>query len=102
MRPWVVNTSPLLFLSKLDRLDLLKNGPAEVLVPSAVIEEIREQPDDASRRIEEAVGSWLRIERVRDPRVVEVLLTEVDLGHGGSESAAPWGAGEVAPGYPGR
>jgi uncharacterized protein len=80
MRPWVVNTSPLLFLSKLDRLDLLKTSSAEVLVPPAVVEEIQEQPDDASRRIEEALSSWLHIEPVQDRRVVEVLLTEVDAG----------------------
>lgn len=33
MRLWVVDTSPLIFLAKLDRLDLLKRGADQIVVP---------------------------------------------------------------------
>jgi predicted nucleic acid-binding protein len=47
MRIWVVDTSPLIFLAKLNRLDLLKKA-GRVLVPMAVLREIQEYPDEAA------------------------------------------------------
>ena len=45
MTRWVVDTSPLIFLAKLDRLDLLRKGADEILAPPAVIEEVRAHPE---------------------------------------------------------
>jgi hypothetical protein len=86
MTRWVVNTSPLIFLAKLDRLDLLRIGADEVLVPPAVLEEAQKYPDEAKRKIEEAASSWLKVTPVRDRGVVEVLLA--DLGPGEAEAIA--------------
>jgi predicted nucleic acid-binding protein len=80
MSRWVVDTSPLIFLAKLDRLDLLQRAAEEVFVPPAVVQEVRQYPDKASLKIEEALGSWLRVERVRELRTVEVLLADLDPG----------------------
>jgi uncharacterized protein len=80
MRPWVVDTSPLIFLAKLDRLDLLRKSASEVLIPEAVLREVKEQPDEGSRRIEKAVESWLQVRLVEDLRVVEVLRADLDWG----------------------
>jgi len=35
MRLWVVDTSPLIFLAKLDRLDLLQRGTDQIVAPPA-------------------------------------------------------------------
>ncbi|HEY3567256.1 MAG TPA: DUF3368 domain-containing protein [Thermoanaerobaculia bacterium] len=80
MSRWVVDTSPLIFLAKLDRLDLLRKSADELLVPATVVEEIRAYPDDASQKVEEALGSWLREEAVEARRIVDVLLADLDLG----------------------
>jgi predicted nucleic acid-binding protein len=80
MSRWVVDTSPLIFLAKLDRLDLLRKSAEEVLVPAAVIEEVRAYPDEASRKIEDALGSWLREAKVEGRQVVDVLLADLDFG----------------------
>ncbi|MEO7420539.1 MAG: DUF3368 domain-containing protein [Thermoanaerobaculia bacterium] len=80
MSRWVVDTSPLIFLAKLDRLDLLRRSADEVLVPAAVIEEVRAYPDEASRKIEDALGSWLREAKVEGRQVVDVLLADLDFG----------------------
>jgi uncharacterized protein len=80
MSRWIVDTSPLIFLAKLDRLDLLRKSADELLVPAAVVEEVRAYPDDAGQKIEEALDSWLREERVGARRVVDVLLVDLDLG----------------------
>jgi predicted nucleic acid-binding protein len=36
MSRWIADTSPLIFLAKLDRLDLLRKSADEILVPAAV------------------------------------------------------------------
>lgn len=41
MRLWVVDTSPLIFLAKLDRLDLLKRGADQIVAPPAVFGEVQ-------------------------------------------------------------
>ena len=79
MSLWVVDTSPLIFLAKLDRLELLRGGADEILVPRAVLGEIQEYRDEARRRIEEALV-WLTVTPVREHQVVEVLLADLDLG----------------------
>jgi predicted nucleic acid-binding protein len=80
MSRWVVDTSPLIFLAKLDRLDLLRNSADEILVPAAVVEEVWAYPDDASRKIQDALGSWLREEKVERRQIVDVLLADLDFG----------------------
>jgi predicted nucleic acid-binding protein len=80
MSRWVVDTSPLIFLAKLDRLDLLRTSADEILVPAAVITEIRAYPDDACQKVEDALASWLREEKVGVRRIVDVLLADLDLG----------------------
>ncbi len=51
MSCWVVNTSPLIYLAQLDRLDLLRRGADEILVPPTVLEELGAKPDPSSFRI---------------------------------------------------
>lgn len=84
MTRWVVDTSPLIFLAKLDRLDLLRKGADEILAPPAVIDEIRSHPDDASRQIAKAVSSWLTVMQVEDRGTLEMLRG--DLGSGEAEA----------------
>ena len=71
MSRWVVNTSPLIYLAHLDRLELIRQGADEVLIPPAVLRELRAKPDTSIARIEEAHQSWLRVEAPRDHQVVE-------------------------------
>lgn len=65
MTRWVVDASPLVFLAKLDRLDLLRRSANELYAPPQVLEEIRAQPDSSTGAIERAVEGWLRIEPPR-------------------------------------
>jgi uncharacterized protein len=86
MSLWVVDTSPLIFLAKLNRLDLLEKGADHVVAPQAVLQEVSEQPDSASEEIEAATRSWLNVRTVKDRRLVDVLMA--DLGAGESEVIA--------------
>lgn len=80
MRLWVVDTSPLIFLAKLDRLDLLRRGAEQIVVPPAVFREIDEYPDSASESIDKAKTSWLSMRAVEDRRLVDVLMADLDAG----------------------
>jgi uncharacterized protein len=83
MSVWVVDTSPLIFLSKLDRLDLLRASGQAICVPPAVLREITGQDDGAAHQVEEARKSWLETHSVQDERLLRVL--KADLGDGEAE-----------------
>lgn len=87
----VVNTAPLIFLAKLDRLELLRLGADNVFVPEAVIAELNAKPDETNVRVEKCLGSWLHQKTLADPSrkklvpdfgkgEVEVFLLADELG----------------------
>jgi predicted nucleic acid-binding protein len=80
MSLWVVDTSPLIFLSKLQHLDLLRASADEIFAPPSVLSEVRQQADSASQEIEEASTRWLKIEPLENREVVEILSAALDLG----------------------
>lgn len=80
MRIWVSDTSPLLFLAKLDRLDLLEQTIGQITAPDAVFREIQQRRDLASQKIEDARQSWLKARTVTDTALVEVLQADLDKG----------------------
>ena len=55
MSVWVVDASPLIFLAKLDRLDLLIKGASQILIPPTVLNEVQAHSDAATLRIENAL-----------------------------------------------
>jgi predicted nucleic acid-binding protein len=73
----VVNASPLIVLSKLGRLDLLREPQPdiEVVTPRAVLDEVlRGKPEDpAVTLVPQAVADWLRV--LPTPPVPGVLRT---------------------------
>ncbi|MBU0703026.1 MAG: DUF3368 domain-containing protein [Chloroflexi bacterium] len=80
MTTWVVDTDPLIFLAKLDHLDLLRYGADTVCIPQAVLAEVQTKPDKAARAIKEACQTWLSVQKVSDQRTVEILLAALDRG----------------------
>lgn len=45
MTRWVVDASPLIFLAKLDRLELLRRGATEIYAPPQVLAEVKAWAD---------------------------------------------------------
>ncbi len=80
MTLWVTDASPLIFLAKLGRLDVLHRSAERLYLPCAVLNEIRAKPDEATRDIEIAVCSWLSVHEVANRPAVELLLANLDLG----------------------
>ncbi|MBN1659186.1 MAG: DUF3368 domain-containing protein [Anaerolineae bacterium] len=80
LRVWVVDTGPLIFLSKLGHLDLLKGAADTIYAAQAVLDEIHAKPDEAAQAIDLACQPWLTIEQVTNHQAVEILLADLGLG----------------------
>jgi predicted nucleic acid-binding protein len=55
----VSNTSPLIVLAKIHRLDLLRVLHAQILIPEAVLEEVRAKPGPETDEVQSSVGRFL-------------------------------------------
>lgn len=75
----VVDTGPLLFLSKIHRLSILEKI-GEILVPGGVISEIKRKQDDALTAVIKASEDWLKVCTVKDKNLFDVLTKELDDG----------------------
>lgn len=88
----VVNTAPLIFLSKIKRLELLRLGADVVYAPLEVLNELKAVEDDARTAVQEMLGGWLlekscsqqnllAISRqALDPGEAEVVALALELG----------------------
>lgn len=78
----VSNTSPIMNLAVLGLLDLLRQQFREVIVPDAVIEELRLDTDfPGTENIRRAISEgWLHEEKVENQQVVLALRRELDNG----------------------
>lgn len=80
MSIWVVNTSPLVFLGNLGRLELLRHEGREVCIPRAVAEEIAAKPDAAAQAVQDACTAWLRVRQVVDDTAVTLVQATLHTG----------------------
>ena len=80
MSAWVVDAGPLIFLAKLDRLDLLLNFGEQIYIPHSVMSEIRAKDDEACSILEQASATWLQVREVKERESVDLLLADMDLG----------------------
>lgn len=76
----VSNTSPIFYLSTIGQLDLLRQLYDEILVPTAVFNEITSVGNtDASARIVPTLN-WIKTQLVVDQEFVNTLRVELDPG----------------------
>ena len=78
----ISNTSPILNLAIIGRLDLLRRQFGEILIPQAVFEELRTDENlPGSQSMREAVRKgWIRVQTVIGQPLVQVLRRELDKG----------------------
>ncbi|HEY5869364.1 MAG TPA: DUF3368 domain-containing protein [Candidatus Tectomicrobia bacterium] len=80
MSIWVANTSPLVFLGNLGRLELLRHEGREVYIPRAVAEEIAEKPDAASQAVQTAWATWMQVRHITDQTAMTLVQTALHKG----------------------
>lgn len=79
----VSNSSPLIALSRIGKLNILKSLYKKLLIPQAVAEEIS---SDLTKKINLNTLSWIKIKSLNQPLSVAIL--SVSLGRGESETMA--------------
>jgi len=77
----VVNTGPLVFLSKIDRLSILRKL-GNIYVPKKVMAEVQFKKDDVAEAVMKATNDWLKIKTAKDIDLLNVLSKELDGGEG--------------------
>jgi len=82
---WVINASPLILFSRIDRLDLIERLAPAILIPHAVIDEVRGGHD--KDRTAAAALKWAERYRVEDVTLV-ASIEHWDLGLGESQVIA--------------
>jgi predicted nucleic acid-binding protein len=76
----VSNTSPIFYLSTIGQLDLLRQLYAEIVIPTAVFNEITHVGNtDASARVVPTL-SWIKTQSATDQEFVNTLRAELDPG----------------------
>lgn len=76
----VVNTAPLIFLAKLGKLELLRLGATAVYAPTAVLDELHAQPDEAFLAVQPLLRSWLIERNCSRPDLLAVTIQALDPG----------------------
>jgi len=83
----VSNSSPLILYARIGRLDLLREVFSEVIIPTAVHEEIVTQGAGRPGAAELAVASWITWLPLANQAIAESLLLELDQDEAESEAA---------------
>jgi predicted nucleic acid-binding protein len=80
--PVISNTSPILNLSIIHRLDLFRRQFDQVLIPHAVLTELQPESELAgTAATREAVrAGWIRVIELQNDRLMHVLALELDDG----------------------
>lgn len=77
----VSDTTPLIGLASIGRLDLLRELFEEVYIPQAVFDEtVTHGREESKAKKEVSNARWIHIVEVKDRLAVNVLLDEMDLG----------------------
>ena len=81
----ISNTSPLFYLHRLRRLDLLQKLYQRLIVPEAVVDELRAGRDQGEDAPDIADHDWIEVRSVRVPELVRLVT---DLGAGEAQVLA--------------
>ena len=76
MRRVIANTTPLIALANIDRLELLHELYGTIIVPQAVVDEIISEP--AKQRVRSA--TWIKVEAIQDPSQKDIFRARLHAG----------------------
>ncbi|WP_297063304.1 DUF3368 domain-containing protein [Thermococcus sp.] len=76
----VSNSTPLIHLAKIGRLELLREFFGEVLIPEAVYRECVLEGSDSEDAQAIKNAEWIKVEKITDERLRRSLMIELDEG----------------------
>lgn len=92
MRKVVVNTTPLIALSHVGQLDILRKLYGEIIIPEAVYRELSVKMESTCKKAVDSSLSWIRVEKIQNQMAksmyktqlhdgeVEVMILSLELG----------------------
>lgn len=80
MRKVVVNTTPLIALSHVGQLDILKKLYGEITIPKAVYEELSAKADSICKKAVDNSLDWIRIENIQNQMAKSMYKTQLHDG----------------------
>lgn len=84
----VVNTAPLIFLSKIGKLELLRIGAELVYAPVTALSELSAVQDESNKAVQGILGTWLLEKACSQPNLLALAAQALDPGEAGMSS--PW------------
>ena len=76
----VINSTPIISLSIIEKLDLLDFLFEEVIVPQAVYTEVVTRGTDKAGSVELARSKWVKVEKVLNENTKQSIMLELDEG----------------------
>lgn len=80
MRKVIVNTTPLIALSHVGQLNLLKELYGEIIIPQAVYEEVSVKVDSACKKEVDSSLDWIRVEKISNQMAKDMYKTQLHEG----------------------
>lgn len=80
MQRVVSNTSPLIHLAKIGRLDLLKHLFNETIVPEAVYRESVVEGGNRKDAVKISEAEWIKVQKIKDDKLKRALMIDLDEG----------------------
>jgi predicted nucleic acid-binding protein len=80
MRKVVVNTTPLIALSHIGQLDILKKMYGEILIPNAVYNELSAKPDSICKIEVDNSKDWIRVKEIKNQMAKSMYKTQLHEG----------------------
>lgn len=82
----IANSTPLIALAKINRLDFLKEVYSQIVIPKAVYEEVAISGKGKKGSVEITKAKWIKVEEVREEKFKKFL--QLELGKGEAEVIA--------------
>lgn len=80
MRKVVVNTTPLIALSRVGQLGILKKVYGEVIIPEAVYRELSIKEDSVCKRAVDSSLDWIRVDKIKNQMAKSMYKTQLHDG----------------------
>ncbi len=80
MRKVVVNTTPLIALSHVGQLDLLRRLYGEIIIPEAVYREVSVKKESICKKAVDGSLDWIRIDKIKNELAKSMYKTQLHDG----------------------
>lgn len=80
MRKVVVNTTPLIALSHVGQLDLLKKLYEEIMIPEAVYHELSVKMESICKKTVDKSSDWIQVEKIKNQMAKSMYKTQLHDG----------------------